>query len=178
MEKFYNFNTKSKKYGRLQSVSTGGKKIMEITRETVCFTNMCMVQDQEGNIAALDKKAGSYTGLTFPGGHLEEGETFCEAVIREVREEAGLEIRNPVFCGIYHWHENGIHNVIFLYRTTEYTGELKGSEEGDVFWMPLAEFRSRELAQGMEEVLAIVQDASAQECYMKWENDAYRQYLY
>ena len=146
--------------------------------EKVSFSNMCMVQDGAGNVLALDKVRGGYTGTTFPGGHLEEGETFFESVIREVREESGLEIRNPVFCGIYHWHKGGVHSVILLYRAAEFTGELKSSEEGEVYWIPLEEYRRKELAGGMQEVLKIVSDGEARECFMKLTDGEYQGMLY
>lgn len=38
-------------------------------------------------------------GLTFPGGHIEKGESFVDSVIREVYEETGLTIENPRICG-------------------------------------------------------------------------------
>lgn len=38
--------------------------------------------------------------LHFLGGHVEKGESFTDAVIREVFEETGLNISCPVLCGI------------------------------------------------------------------------------
>lgn len=43
-----------------------------------------------------DKVKGGYTGITFPGGHIEPGEAFRDAIIREGREETGFTIHNPV----------------------------------------------------------------------------------
>ena len=71
--------------------------------EKVIFMNMCMVYDKEGNVVALDKVGKNYSGTTFPGGHVEPGETFKESVIREIYEETGLTIQNPRLTGIYHW---------------------------------------------------------------------------
>ena len=51
-------------------------------KEKACFMNLCMIQDEQGNVLALDKMNDSYTGTTFPGGHVEPGEPFREAVIR------------------------------------------------------------------------------------------------
>ena len=146
--------------------------------ETVTFTNMCMVIDACGNVAALDKKSGGYVGTTFPGGHLEEGETFHDAVIREVREETGLEIFDPLLCGVYHWTKDGVHNVIFLYRAEKFSGEMKSSDEGDVYWIPLEQYRKKELAGGMGQVLQIVADFKARECWMHLEDGRYREYLF
>ena len=59
----------------------------ENRNEKVCFMNMCMVQDDKGNVLALDKVNDSYTGTTFPGGHVEQNEIFQKSIIREVWEE-------------------------------------------------------------------------------------------
>ena len=80
-------------------------------KEKACFMNLCMIQDEQGNVLALDKMNDSYTGTTFPGGHVEPGEPFREAVIREVREETGLVIQNPELCGIYHWNKAHTHTI-------------------------------------------------------------------
>ena len=86
----------------------------ENRNEKVCFMNMCMVQDDKGNVLALDKVNDSYTGTTFPGGHVEQNEIFQKSIIREVWEETGLTIESPKLCGLYHWHEDGVHSVIML----------------------------------------------------------------
>ena len=58
--------------------------------EEVELTNMCMICDNAGNVLALDKVNDSYTGTTFPGGHVEKNEIFNDSVIREVWEETGI----------------------------------------------------------------------------------------
>lgn len=108
--------------------------------EKVIFMNMCMVYDKEGNVVALDKVGKNYSGTTFPGGHVEPGETFRESVIREIYEETGLTIKNPRLTGIYHWMTGDIKNVGFLYKTSEYEGKLISSEEGKVYWISGEEF--------------------------------------
>lgn len=104
---------------------------------------MCMIQDGRGNVLALDKVNDSYTGTTFPGGHVEPGELFFQSMIREVWEETGLTIENPEFRGLYHWHKDGVHHVITLYRAYTFCGELESSEEGRVYWISLEELKTK-----------------------------------
>ena len=54
-----------------------------------------VIQNEKGEIL-IGKRTGSHAPLySIPGGHLEQGETFEEAAIKEVREETGLIISNP-----------------------------------------------------------------------------------
>lgn len=122
--------------------------------EQVIFTNMCMVYDDQGN-ALVQERVKSWPGITFPGGHVESGETFTQAVIREVWEETGLTIRHPRLCGIKHWHKQGVRNVVLLYKTNEYEGELIASDEGRVWWMPLADMPQAKLANTMDAMLQV-----------------------
>ena len=150
----------------------------ESRTEKVCFMNMCMILDGEGNVLALDKVNDSYTGATFPGGHVEKNELFSKSMIREVREETGLTIEMPKLCGLYHWHKSGVHNVITLYKAERFTGELTSSEEGRVYWISLEELKTKELATGMEYVLQIMESEQIGECYMHLEADGYVGDLY
>ena len=121
------------------------EKMAEI--EKVIFMNMCMVYDHAGRVLALDKVGKSYSGTTFPGGHVEPGETFTESVIREIYEETGLTISNPKLTGIYHWMTGAVRNVGFLYKTDEYQGKLISSEEGKVYCISGEDFLINRLHQ-------------------------------
>ena len=106
--------------------------------ETAVFTNMCMVQDGD-RVLVINRADPGWPGLAFPGGHVEKGEPFAVSVIREVYEETGLTIRQPRLCGIKQFStEQTGRYIVLLYRTDRFEGELKSSEEGEVFWLPLS----------------------------------------
>ena len=127
--------------------------------EEVELTNMCMVCDGKGNVLVQNKKHNpSWHGWNFPGGHVEQGEFVTPSVVREIREETGLTIENPKLCGIkeFHKEQDGKRFIVFLYVASRFSGELRASAEGDVFWYPLSELkRSKELADGFSEMLPV-----------------------
>ena len=89
-----------------------------MAREEMCvLTNMCMVYD--GNqILVQDRMNPDWPGITFPGGHIEPKESFVESVIREVKEETGLDISNVQLCGMKQWtHREG--NIVILFSFTK-----------------------------------------------------------
>ena len=122
--------------------------------ETVEFTNLCMVRDGD-RVLVIDRKKEDWPGITFPGGHVEAGESFTEAVIREVKEETGLRITSPQMCGMKNWVEDGIRYVVLFYKTEKFEGDLISSEEGEVWWEDLKELPNRNLSLEMEDMLRI-----------------------
>ena len=122
--------------------------------ETVEFTNLCMVRDSD-RVLVMDRKKEDWPGITFPGGHVEAGESFTEAVIREVKEETGLRIASPQICGMKDWVEDGIRFVVLFYKTEKFEGDLISSEEGEVWWEDLKELPNLDLSLDMEDMLRI-----------------------
>ena len=134
------------------------------TTKTV-LTNMCMICEGE-QILVQDKINSSYTGVTFPGGHVEAGETLSDAMVREVYEETGLRIQRPRLCGIYDWMAaDDIRYLVFIYKTEEFEGELCSSSEGRVRWILKEEFLKEKLAHGMDKVFEIAMKEEYTECF-------------
>ena len=116
---------------------------------TLC--NMCMIEDPAtGRVLVqhrLPKATNPWCGLTFPGGHVEAGESITASTVREIREETGLTVSNLRMCGVVEWETIGKRAdgspdevsddskyIVFMFRTSTFTGELKSSAEGRVEW--------------------------------------------
>lgn len=134
--------------------------------ETAVFTNMCMITDGQGNVLVQDRLNPDWPGITFPGGHVEAGESFTCSVIREVQEETGLTVEDPVLCGTKQFQTNsGARYVVFFYRATKFHGTLQSSSEGLVYWLSRAELAKQKLAPDMMEMVQVMESENLSEFY-------------
>ena len=150
---------------------------MDRSEKTV-LTNMCMIYDDDGNVLVQDRRDSDWGGITFPGGHVEKGESFTDAVIREVYEETGLTIETPQICGIKQWPEDdGSRYIVLFYKTSHFAGELKSSEEGEVYWTKLSRLKDLPLARGMELMLRVFIEDEVGEYYIYEEDGEWKHVL-
>ena len=134
--------------------------------EQVILTHLCMVYDDAGNILVQDRKDPSWPGICVPGGHIEPGESFVESVIREVYEETGLTIENPVLCGTKQFPtKNGERYVVFFYKTNRFSGELKSSDEGAVFWIPRVDLPKYRMVEDFLDMVKVFEQDDLSEFY-------------
>ena len=143
--------------------------------EKVEFTNMCMVCDKN-KVVVINRKKKDWPGITFPGGHVELGESFTDAVIREIQEETGLIIHSPQLCGIKDWCDKGIRYQLLFYKTNKFSSEIVSSDEGEVWWENIDNLPNLNLALDMMDMLKVFMDDDLSEFYYykkdgKWAYD-------
>jgi len=83
-----------------------------------------VVLNDEGKILLIK---GPRRGWEFPGGLIEIGETIHDGVIREVKEETGIDIEVIKFCGIYHNLKSNVCATCWLGKAIG--GEMQTSSE-------------------------------------------------
>lgn len=139
--------------------------------EPAVFTNMCMVEDGS-RILVLDRVDPVWPGVTFPGGHVEPGECFESAVIREVYEETGLTIEHPRLVGVKQFSppDKNYRYIVLLYRADTFTGQLQSSDEGRVFFIDREDLGNYQLAHGFENTLQVFENESLHEDF-NWFED-------
>ena len=141
-------------------------------RESVEFVNMCLIKNGD-KVLVQDRVSPNWPGITFPGGHVERGESFVDAVIREVKEETGLTISKPQLCGIKDWYDDADYRyVVLFYKTEHFTGELQSSDEGKVWWEAFENLSHLKLAtEDMSDMLRVFLEEDLSEFFYYKDGD-------
>ncbi len=140
-------------------------------QETVTLTNMVMIEDENGKILVEDKVDPHWKGISFPGGHLLHNESIVHSAIREVKEETGLDIKDLKLVGVNNnVSPNFNRYLVFLFKTKTFSGELKSSEEGKVFWVEKKNLKYYKLTPEFSDLIEIFYNDSINENYAVWDD--------
>jgi 8-oxo-dGTP diphosphatase len=98
---------------------------METQKQTIILTNMIMLYRNDGSFLVENRLKNDWPGITFPGGHVEIGESLLNSAIRESREETGLSVQCLEQCGYFEWNlpEQNIRHLAILFRSNIFSGK-------------------------------------------------------
>ena len=130
--------------------------------ETVELTVRCLLTDGSRMLLQNRVKA-DWRGYALPGGHVEPGESFVDAVIREMREETGLTVIAPRLAGVKQFPIEGGRYVVLLFKAERYTGTLRSSEEGQMEWIPFDRLGEVQTVDDFNELLRVIKDPDLSE---------------
>jgi 8-oxo-dGTP diphosphatase len=109
-----------------------------IVHDTYRFGAHAIIFNAEGHILLLKRTYGNM-GWSTPGGSIEPGETIHEALLRECREELGLEVQDVVLTGFY--FHSIVNSQVAMFRCSlPVDEEIKlSAEHSEYKWFPLDE---------------------------------------
>lgn len=74
----------------------------------------------------------------FPAGHVDGGETLEEAIVREMEEELGVQIRNYRYLKKLPYRSSGKDFVVHYFVCSDWKGRIKSrNDAGELFWLSL-----------------------------------------
>ena len=135
---------------------------MEQRTEKVELTVLCLIQDGK-RVLLQNRIKEDWKGYTLPGGHVEPGESFVDAVKREMREETGLDIINPKLVGIKQFPIDGGRYIVLLFKVVEFTGEVISLEEGQMEWIDRSRLSEIEAVNDLEELIEVIENPNLTE---------------
>ncbi len=90
------------------------------------------------------------------GGKLEQGESKEDALIREVKEETGLSLKSFVFRGELLFVNNDYEEIMYLYTSDDFDGEIIDCDEGDLHWVNKDKIMDLNLWEGDKTFLSLL----------------------
>ena len=114
-------------------------------------TTLCYIENENNylmlyrNKKKNDINKGKWIGV---GGHFLNEETADECLIREVKEETGLDLLEYKLCGKLHFYIDDLYEICYLYKASKFKGELNICDEGELKWIPKDEVLNLNLWEG------------------------------
>ena len=103
-----------------------------------------------------DVNEGKWIGV---GGKIISGEAPEECLLREVKEETGLTLSSYKLRGVITFASEGWEDeIIFLYTSDEFSGELSDCNEGELKWIQKEDLFSLNLWEGDKIFLKLLFD--------------------
>ena len=130
--------------------------------ENVELTVLCLITDGD-RMLLQNRTKNDWQGYTLPGGHVEQGESFVDAVIREMKEETGLDIKNPRLVGVKQFPIKNGRYVVLLFKTTEYSGTVVSSDEGQMEWVESNRLSEINTVDDFEDLMRVINDPTLTE---------------
>jgi 8-oxo-dGTP diphosphatase len=116
-----------------------------------------IIKNDNGEILIVKRHPKSRTDpemWELPGGKVEKGEHFADALVREIKEETNLDVNVGDFAEAIqndYQHKRTVQLMMYL---TNIRGEVKISEEHtDWMWASLEKIRNLEISTSLKKVL-------------------------
>jgi 8-oxo-dGTP pyrophosphatase MutT (NUDIX family) len=120
------------------------------------------VIEQNGKFLLVEEETADGVMFNQPAGHLENGETLLDGVVREVQEETAYRFQPTGLLGVYHWRHP---KKDITYLRFAFTGEIAGHDPEQKLdtgilracWLNLDEVRATQAQHRSPQVLTCIE---------------------
>jgi 8-oxo-dGTP pyrophosphatase MutT (NUDIX family) len=133
-------------------------------------TTVAAIIEQNGKFLLVEENTDRGNRFNQPAGHLEDGETLLQAVIRETMEESAYEFMPEALLGIYHWKHPHNDTTYLRFAFIGKVGVNYPMQELDVgivqaVWMGIDEIRDKAGLMRSPQVITCLEDYLAGKRY-------------
>ncbi|MCT2537313.1 8-oxo-dGTP diphosphatase [Aquibacillus koreensis] len=119
----------------------------------------CILKHNNSILMLKKPRRGWYA---MPGGKMELGESIKESVVREFKEETGLQLINPDLKGVFTFiiqEDDAVKQewMMFTFLCEHYEGKLVDfCNEGELEWVPISEIQQKPMAEGDRSIYELI----------------------
>lgn len=144
-------------------------------KRIISNTVLCYIEKDDSYLMLLrnkrkdDMNKGKWIGV---GGHIEPNESKEDALIREIKEETNLNLLDYKLRSIIYFHNDNYMEVMNLYTSDKFEGELSNCDEGTLKWVKKSDILDLNLWEGDKSFLPLlIQNEPYFEMELFYEND-------
>ena len=115
-----------------------------------------IIKDDKYFIAQRNRDKHMGLSWEFPGGKVEEGESFEIALKREIEEELNIEINIKNKLGEENYQDDKINVKLHYFICSHFNGEIILSEHEDSAWITKNEFKNYNFAEGDSDIINLL----------------------
>ena len=126
-------------------------------------TTVAAIVERDHKFLLVEEKTDRGNRFNQPAGHLEDGESLIEAVVRETLEESAYEFTPEALLGVYHWKHPHNDTTYLRFAFIGKAGVHYPKQELDdgilrAVWMSADEIREKQNLMRSPQVLRCVED--------------------
>ena len=133
-------------------------------------TTVAAIIERNGKFLLVEESTARGNRFNQPAGHLEDGETLIQAVIRETMEESAYDFTPEALLGVYHWKHPHNDTTYLRFAFIGKVGVHYPMQELDdgiiqAIWMDIDEIREKQNLMRSPQVLTCIEDYLAGKHY-------------
>ncbi len=137
------------------------EEILALSKNISLYTTLAYIEKDDSYLMLhrvkkkQDINEGKWIGV---GGKLEPNETMVQAMKREIKEETGLDVKKYRYLGkIDFLNDSYPPERMYLFKVSEFTGEVKECDEGDLAWVKKQDIMNLPLWEGDKVFLPLLE---------------------